>query len=108
MMIQDCNGTITLSCESDIVKNDAVLSKLEKRLMDLSLKYGLGDVLFMARNPRDNNSTNSFYIRAPKDWSDEKLFEVWDCVIDDSIAFLRNEGCISILDSCSIAVSKRY
>lgn len=32
MLRSDCNGTLMFSYESEIVKNDAFLSKLEKKL----------------------------------------------------------------------------
>ncbi len=46
MLKTDCNGPIMPSSESDIVKNDAFLSKLENKVIELSDKYGLGEVLF--------------------------------------------------------------
>lgn len=73
MLRSDCNGTIMLSSESEIVKNNEFLSKLEQKLIDLSARYGLGDVLFREKNPLNNNSSNSFYIRAPKTWSNQKI-----------------------------------
>ena len=42
----------------------------------------------LAENPKNNNSTDSFYIRSPKVLSVKKEFEVWDCVIQESHAFL--------------------
>ena len=45
----DCNGKIMLSCESKVVQNDEFLFKLEKKLITLSEKYGLGEVLFMEK-----------------------------------------------------------
>lgn len=72
MIYQGCNGTVMLSSESEVVRNNFAYSQLEKFLIALSDKYGLGEVLFMERNPKNNNSTDSFYIRSPKDWSVKK------------------------------------
>ena len=46
MIYKCCNGTVMLSSESDVVKNNIVYSELEKCLISLSAKYGLGEVLF--------------------------------------------------------------
>lgn len=108
MIHQNCNGTIMLSSESKVVKNTNVYSMLEKHLITLSAKYGLGEVLFREKNPKNNNSTDSFYIRAPKDWSSKKLFEVWDCVIKESHAFLEDNNLESEMGICGIVVSQRY
>ena len=43
------NGPIMPSCESEVVQNDEFLSKLEKKLIFLSKKYELGEVLFMEK-----------------------------------------------------------
>ena len=104
----DCNGTIMLSCESEVVRNSKALSSLEKHLIELSAKYGLGEVLFRERNPRNNNSINSFYIRCPKDWSIEKEFAIWDCILEESQAFIEKEGIDSELGLCGISVNSRY
>ena len=74
-MRSNCNGKIMPSSESEVVRNDTFLSKLEKEVMVLSAKYGLGEVLFRERNPLNNNSSNSFYIRAPKNWSNQQIFD---------------------------------
>lgn len=108
MIYKGCNGTVMLSSESEVVKNNVAYSQLEKYLISLSAKYGLGEVLFRERNPRNNNSTDSFYIRAPKDWSIEKTFEVWDCIIEDSDEFIESRGYDSELELCDIVVSDRY
>ena len=108
MIHKNCNGTIMLSSESEVVKNTHVYSVLESFLIDLSAKYGLGEVLFREKNPRNNNSTDSFYIRAPKEWSSKKLFEVWDCVIKESHDFLEDNNLESEMGICGIVVSQRY
>ncbi|MBQ6099990.1 hypothetical protein [Methanobrevibacter sp.] len=108
MIYRGCNGTVMLSSESEVVKNNVAYSQLEKYLITLSAKYGLGEVLFRERNPRNNNSTDSFYIRAPKDWSIKKIFEVWDCIIEDSDEFIESRGYDSELELCDIVVSGRY
>ena len=41
MLGSDCNGTLMLSSESKVVKNDIFLTKLEKKVISLSDKYGL-------------------------------------------------------------------
>ena len=108
MIHQNCNGTVMLSSESEVVKNSIVYSKLEKHLIWLSAKYGLGEVLFREKNPRNNNSTDSFYIRAPNDWSSKKLFDVWDCIIKESHEFLEDNDLESEMGICGIVVSQRY
>lgn len=108
MIYQGCNGTVMLSSESEVVRKNSAYSQLEKFLIGLSEKYGLGEVLFMERNPRNNNSTDSFYIRAPKEWSLDKEFEVWDHVIEESQAFIEEENIDSELGLCGIVVSSRY
>lgn len=108
MIFQGCNGTIMLSSESEVVRNNFAYCELEKYLITLSGKYGLGEVLFRERNPRNNNSTDSFYIRSPKDWSIKKTFEVWDCIIEDSNKFIESHGYESELELCDIVVSDRY
>ena len=75
MIYQGCNGTMMLSSESEVVWNNFAYSQLEKFLITLSAKYGLGEILFLEKNPKNNNATDSFYIRAPKDWSVEQIFE---------------------------------
>ena len=40
------NGPIMPSSESKVVQNDEFLSKLEQKLIKLSSKYGLGEILF--------------------------------------------------------------
>ena len=108
MIHSNCNGTVMLSSESEVVKNSIVYSELEKYLISLSAKYGLGEVLFREKNPKNNNSTDSFYIRAPKNWSIEKIFDVWDCVIEESHAFLEANDYEEEMGICGIVVSKRY
>ena len=103
-----CNGIMRPSSESEVVRNNHAYCQLEKFLISLSAKYGLGEVLFLEKNPRNNNATDSFYIRAPKDWSVERIFEVWDCVLDESEEFIESHGFDSELDMCGISVSKRY
>ena len=51
MLGPHCNGTLMYASESEIIRNDAFLSKLEQKLITLSDKYGLGDILFIERNP---------------------------------------------------------
>ena len=108
MIRRDCNGTLMLSSESTVVKNDEFLSKLEKKVISLSDKYGLGEVLFMERNPRNDNSSNSFIIRAPEEWSDQRIFDVWDPISDEVYTFARSEGVDVLAEICSIIVSNRY
>lgn len=108
MIRSDCNGTLMLSSESTVVKNDEFLSKLEKKVISLSDKYGLGEVLFMEKNPRNDNSSNSFIIRVPKEWSNQMIFDVWDPIIDEVYAFAWDEGVDVLAEICSIIVSNRY
>ena len=108
MLRSDCNGTIMLSSESETVKNDIFLSKLERKLHMLSQKYGLGEVLFMERNPLNNNSSNSFCIRAPKNWSNQKIFDVWEPISNEVHAFAKKEGIETLSEICHVIVSDRY
>ena len=108
MIYQGCNGTVMLSCESEVVRNNFAYSKLERFLIDLSAKYGLGEVLFRERNPKNNNSTDSFYIRSPKEWSLDKEFKVGDLVVAESQAFIEKENIESEIGLCCVVVSSRY
>lgn len=102
------NGPIMPSSESKVVQNDEFLSKLEKELIVLSAKYGLGEVLFMEENPLNIDSLASFYIRAPKTWSNQEIFDVWDLISDEVDAFAAKEGCNNLMEICNVAVSDRY
>lgn len=108
MIYKGCNGTVMLSSESKIVRDNPAYCELEKFLISLSKKYGLGEVLFRERNPKNNNSTDSFYIRSPKEWSVKRTFEIWDCILDESEAFIDEKGIDSELGLCGISVSDRY
>ena len=108
MLGSDCNGTLMLSSESKVVKNDIFLTKLEKKVISLSDKYGLGEVLFMERNPKNNNSSNSFIIRAPEEWSNQRIFDVWEPISDEIDEFTKNEGIKLLSEICSVIVSNRY
>ena len=74
----------------------------------MSAKYGLGEVLFRERNTKNNNSNDSFYIRVPKDWPTENVFEIWDCVLEESHAFLEENNLEYEMGICGISVSQRY
>lgn len=106
--MSDCNGTLMASCESKVVQNNAFLSKLEKKVIALSDKYSLGEVLFMERNPRNDNSLNSFIIRAPEDWSQERIFDVWEPISFEVHDFAKEEGIDVLAEICTIIVSNRY
>ncbi|MBE6490976.1 MAG: hypothetical protein E7Z83_08990 [Methanobrevibacter sp.] len=108
MIYKGCNGTMMISSESEVVQNNFAYKQLERFLISLSAKYGLDEVLFLEKNPKNNNATDSFYIRAPKDWSVEQIFEVWDCVLDESEEFIQSQGLDSELDMCGISVSNKY
>lgn len=108
ILIKDCNGTLMLSSESEVVRNSAALSGLEEFLRSLSPKYGLGELLFMERNPSNNNSTDAFYLRAPSNWSLDKLFDVWYSVLDESNVFIEKHGFSEELMLCGISVTQRY
>lgn len=107
MLSSDCNGTLMLSSESEIVKNDAFLSKLEK-VMSLSEKYSLGNVLFMERNPKNNNSSNAFIIEVPDEWTNQMIFDVWDPISDEVHDFAKTEGIKNLSEICTVIVSNRY
>ena len=108
MLSSDCNGTLMPSCESEVVKNDAFLSKLEKKVISLSEKYSLGNVLFMEKNPKNNNSSNAFIIKAPEEWSNQKIFDVWEPISNEVHDFARKEGIKYLSEICSVIVSNRY
>ncbi len=108
MLSSDCNGTLMLSSESEIVKNDAFLSKLEKKVMSLSDKYSLGNVLFMERNPKNNNSSNAFIIEVPDEWTNQMIFDVWDPISDEVHDFAKTEGIKNLSEICTVIVSNRY
>ena len=108
MLSPELNGPIMPSSESKVVQNDQFLSKLEQELISLSAKYGLGELLFMEKNPLNNDSLASFYIRAPKEWSNEEIFKVWFEISDKVDIFVANEGIEVLSEICSVAVSNRY
>lgn len=108
MFKYDLNGPIMPSSESKIVQNDAFLSKLEQKLIILSAEYGLGEVLFMEKNPLNIDSFASFYIRAPKEWSNQRIFDVWEPISDEVDSFAAEEGIETLSEICSVAVSNRY
>ena len=108
MLRSDCNGTLMFSSESEVVRNDAFLSKLEQKLITLSDKYGLGDLLFIEKNPRNNNSFNAFIIKTPKEWSNQRIFDVWNPISDEVDAFAENEGIKYLSEICTVIVSNRY
>jgi hypothetical protein len=101
-------GTIMPSSESKVVQNDEFLSKLEQKLIKLSSKYGLGEILFREKNPLNNDSFASFYIRAPKTWSNQEIFDVWDLISDEVDEFAAKEGHDNLMEICNVAVSDRY
>ena len=102
------NGPIMPSSESEVVQNDAFLTKLEQKLILLSAKYGLGEVLFMEKNPLNNDSLASFYIRAPKSWSNQKMFDVWNLISHEVDDFAAKEGHDNLMEICGVVVSDRY
>ena len=108
MLRSDCNGTLMFPSESEVIKNDTFLSKLEKKVVSLSDKYGLGEVLFMERNPRNNNSSDTFIIRAPKEWSNQMIFDVWEPISYEVHDFARKEGITNLSEICHVSVSNRY
>lgn len=108
MIYQNCNGTYMLSSESEVVRNSIALSDLEKFLIGLSNKYGLGEVLFRERNPRNNNSTNAFCIRVSKDLSVDQVFDIWDIIIEDSNDFIEKMGYTDDLMLCGVSVTQRF
>ena len=108
MLRHELNGPIMPSCESEVVRNDEFLTKLEQKLIYLSAKYGLGEVLFREKNPLNNNSSNSFYIRAPKTWSNQKIFDVWEPISNEVHAFAKKEGIETLAEICSVIVSDRF
>jgi hypothetical protein len=108
MIEHELNGPIMPSSKSKTVQNDEFLTKLEAKLIELSEKYGLGEVLFMERNPLNMDSLASFYIRAPKSWPNQKIFDVWDLISDEVDDFAEKEGCDNLMEICNVAVSDRY
>ena len=108
MLQHRLNGPIMPSCESKTVQNDEFLSKLEQKLKSLSAEYGLGEVLFMEKNPLNIDSMPAFYIRAPKSWSNQEIFDVWDPISDEAHAFAKQEGVETLAEICGVIVSERY
>ena len=108
MLTSDCNGTIMLASESEVVRNDIFLSKLERKVISLSDKYGLGEVLFREKNPLNNNSSNSFIIKAPKEWSNQMIFDVWEPISYEVHDFAKSEGIDVLAEICFVIVSNRY
>lgn len=108
MLKHRLNGQIMPSCESKTVQNDEFLSKLEQKLKSLSAEYGLGEVLFMEKNPLNIDSMPAFYIRAPKSCSNQEIFDVWDPISDEAHAFAKQEGVETLAEICGVIVSDRY
>lgn len=96
------------SSESEVVRNDIFLSKLEKKVISLSDKYGLGERLFREKNPANNNSSNAFIIKAPENWSNQRIFDVWEPISDEVHDFARTEGIECLAEICFVTVSNRY
>ena len=103
-----CVGTVMPSEDSEVVKNSPFLSKLRLELIRLSEVYGLGEVLFMEKNPTNPDGFNSFYIRAPKDMPFEERSRIWDEIGAAADDFARKEGVDSLIRICNVAVSSRY
>ena len=59
MIYKGCNGTVMLSSESEVVRGNHAYCQLEKFLISLSAKYGLGEVLFLEKNPKNNNAKSA-------------------------------------------------
>lgn len=83
------------------------LNKLKNYLIHLSEKYGLGDVFFRPKEKNNRDSMAAFYIRAPIEWSFEKLSDVWDKVILESLDFSKKEGIIKTFDNVCIVLTQR-
>lgn len=85
-------------------KEYSPLTKIKLYLINLSKKYGLGDVSFKPSNKYDWDSMGSFYIEAPKEWSYDKTSKVWDELINDCVNYAEKEDILSTLNSISIIV----
>lgn len=108
MIYQNCNGTYMLSSESEVVRNSVALSDVEKFLMGLSDKYDLGEVLFKERNPKNNNSFDSFYIRVSKDLSVDQVFDIGDIIVKDAYEYIEKMGYIDEFMLCGVSVTQRF
>lgn len=74
----------------------------------MSDKYGLGEILFREKNPLNNNSSNAFIIKAPENWSNQMIFDVWGPISDEVHEFAKNEGIDCLAEICFVTVSNRY
>jgi hypothetical protein len=56
----------------------------------------------------NNDSFASFYIRAPKSWSNQEIFDVWDLISEEVDEFAAKEGHDNLMEICNVAISERY
>ena len=74
-------------------KNAEELTKLKDCLIELSEKYGLGEIFFEEEN---YNQLNCFFIKAPKSWPVEKVRKIWRKVEYESEEFAKKEGIMPV------------
>ena len=87
--------------EFNFRKNAEELTKHNDCLIDLSEKYGLGEIFFEEEN---YNQLNCFFIKAPKSWSTEKVRRIWRKVEKESKEFAEKEDILPVYRITQIVV----
>ncbi len=87
--------------EFDFGKNVEELTKLKDCLVDLSEKYGLGEIFFEKEN---YNQLNCFFIKAPKSWPIEEVRKVWRKIEKESKEFAKKEDILPVYRITHIVV----
>ena len=82
-------------------KNVEEFTKFKDCLIDLSEKYGLGEIFFEEEN---YNHLNCFFIKAPKSWSTEKVRKIWRKVEKESKEFAEKEDFLPVYRITHIVV----
>ena len=87
--------------EFNFRKNVEEFTKFKDCLIDLSEKYGLGEIFFEEEN---YNQLNCFFIKAPKSWSTEEVRKIWRKVEKESKEFAEKEDILPVYRITHIVV----
>ena len=87
--------------EFNFGKNAEELTKLKDCLIELSEKYGLGEIFFEEEN---YNQLNCFFIKAPKSGSMEKVRKIWRKIEKEAKEFAKKEDILPVYRITHIVV----
>ena len=87
--------------EFNFGKNAEELTKLKDCLIELSEKYGLGEIFFEEEN---YNQLNCFFIKAPKSWPVEKVRKIWRKIEKEAKEFAKKEDILPVYRITQIVV----